>query len=283
MPPLHRRKTKSLNDLRNIWALGRVLLSDPVEFCDRSRNLLMLRITQMFLRNGPRATYSERMCYSDGLRALSCKLRRDLFVIVGESELHKTQDRISRLTSELEIRGGLPFPTFYNADSTIRELCYALCRVLEPEIVLETGIAYGASSAAILEALHKNGKGTLHSIDLPPLRDRESHTYIGTMVSPEYKHRWHMHLGDSQRELPRLFASGIGKVDVFLHDSGYQVTKVELDVVWNHMSSRGVLIVNNIGKNPAFAEFVKRKNLDSWFVIEQREKQGDLTGVILSI
>jgi len=44
---------------------------------------------------------------------------------------------------------------------------YVFCRHFQPEIVIETGVYYGASSAFILKALEANGKGHLYSIDLP--------------------------------------------------------------------------------------------------------------------
>ena len=43
----------------------------------------------------------------------------------------------------------------------------AMLRELKPECVVETGIANGVSSAYILLALHRNQRGTLHSIGLP--------------------------------------------------------------------------------------------------------------------
>ena len=56
------------------------------------------------------------------------------------------------------------------ADSLLARLCYLSCRLIDPEVVIETGVAYGVSSAFILKALQENDRGTLYSIDLPPLR-----------------------------------------------------------------------------------------------------------------
>jgi len=46
-------------------------------------------------------------------------------------------------------------------------LLYALVRVFQPEVVVETGVGPGGSSAFILNALERNGFGHLYSIDLP--------------------------------------------------------------------------------------------------------------------
>jgi predicted O-methyltransferase YrrM len=46
---------------------------------------------------------------------------------------------------------------------------YACRRLMEPELVADTGVAHGFSTAAILQALEDNQKGRLISIDLPQL------------------------------------------------------------------------------------------------------------------
>lgn len=47
-------------------------------------------------------------------------------------------------------------------------ILYSIIKVFKPEIVVETGVVRGASSAFILCAMHENCKGHLYSIDLPP-------------------------------------------------------------------------------------------------------------------
>src|ERR1700730_3535120 len=136
----------------------------------------------------------------------------------------------------------------------------------------------------ILAALHKNQQRTLHSIHLPPIADRAV-TYIGIMVPNGYKYRWHLHSGSSRRLIPTLFGGGLRQVDFFVHDSRnvFAVLKMELEIVWPHLAPHGAIVVNNIGRNTAFADFVKENNIESWLVIEQKAKKGDLTGVILRV
>lgn len=45
----------------------------------------------------------------------------------------------------------------------------AAVRLVKPDIMVETGVARGASSAVALAAMQENDRGHLHSIDLPPL------------------------------------------------------------------------------------------------------------------
>ena len=53
-------------------------------------------------------------------------------------------------------------------------------------------------------------------------------------------------------------------------------------MVWPHLASGGAMILNNIGRKATFKTFVNEKNLKCWIAIEQQEKKGDLTGVILT-
>lgn len=115
-----------------------------------------------------------------------------------------------------------------------RLLLYALVKKIKPEIVIETGVYSGASSAFILLALHQNKKGKLYSIDLSPnqlkheikkhsnnlaytledgakyYNDRE----VGYLVPNYLRSRWNLILGDSKDELPVLLGKK-GKCDIF--------------------------------------------------------------------
>src|SRR5207245_2447859 len=44
---------------------------------------------------------------------------------------------------------------------------YMLVLLMQPRIVVETGVEHGVSSWIVLLAMERNGKGALHSIDLP--------------------------------------------------------------------------------------------------------------------
>ena len=67
-------------------------------------------------------------------------------------------------------------------------ILYALIRLLRPETVIEVGVASGASSAHLLNALHRNGTGVLHSYDLE--------TEVGRDVPDGLRYRWALHTGE---------------------------------------------------------------------------------------
>jgi predicted O-methyltransferase YrrM len=63
--------------------------------------------------------------------------------------------------------------TSADSDSTefeVLELIGSLVRALQPEIVVETGSAFGYGSREIGKALKKNGHGRLYSLEYDPLR-----------------------------------------------------------------------------------------------------------------
>ena len=83
-----------------------------------------------------------------------------------EENAKKTLENIN-----YDLGGGADYP-----------LLYFLTRYLVPKNVLETGVAAGFSSYAILSALKKNGKGTLYSSDFPYFRIKDPERYIGIVV-----------------------------------------------------------------------------------------------------
>src|SRR5215211_6147252 len=121
--------------------------------------------------------------------------------VLDEPALEEVEEHTRQLLKD--IRGEDPFSLRWAADSLLARCCYLVCRLLEPAVVIETGVAYGVSSAFILRALEENGRGVLHSVDLPPLRpEYEKFWSIAADGAP--KGRWSLHRGSSRRVLLRL-------------------------------------------------------------------------------
>jgi predicted O-methyltransferase YrrM len=150
-------------------------------------------------------------------------------------------------------------------------LCYLACRLIKPETMVETGVAYGASSAFILRAMEENDRGTLYSVDLPPLR-REYERFWGIAVPDALKGRWKLHRGSSARILPRLFEE-IRALDVFVHDSlhTHKNMRREFDTVWPHLRNGGLLLADDVERNSAFNE-LRQKSPALWRVVKDREE-----------
>lgn len=134
-------------------------------------------------------------------------------------------------------------------DSMLARFCYLVCRLTRPQVVLETGVAYGASSAFILKALAQNGRGTLYSVDLPPLGG-ESRRYWRTLVDGDLEPRWDLKRGSARQVLPGLLDE-VGAPDLFLHDSLHTRWNMrrEFGLVWPRLRPGGMLIADDIERN----------------------------------
>ena len=143
-----------------------------------------------------------------------------------------------------------------------RSALYVLIRILKPEVVVETGVAEGASSLLMLLALERNTKGELYSIDLPsPQRALSDGVLypvyeVGSRVPSQLRERWHLILGDAREQLPKLFAQ-LGRIDIFLHDSLHTESHMlwEYRIAWLFIREGGILLSDDI--SIAFLKFCK--------------------------
>ena len=142
----------------------------------------------------------------------------------------------------------------WTARSELLNLLGALVSLIRPNVVVETGVALGFSTATILAAMRENDLGHLYSVDLPHVQyDHERET--GSAVPGELRDRWTLMLGRSEKVLPRLLRE-VEPVDLFFHDANhaYSAQLREYRAAWPHLRSGGVLVSDDVG-NPAFVEF----------------------------
>lgn len=135
---------------------------------------------------------------------------------------------------------------------------YAAIRALKPSCVVETGIANGVSSSYLLLALHKNGKGQLHSIGLADPAFLPAGKTPGWLVPAWLRSLWSIHLGDSKEVLPNLFAR-IDQPSIFIHDSlhTYEHMIWEFRVAYPHLPPGGLLFADDALWNDSFADFAR--------------------------
>jgi methyltransferase family protein len=161
----------------------------------------------------------------------------------------------------LEAKGIRPGPESFkywnDGDAGLVRAIWCLSRHLTPSNVVETGVGHGVTSRIILDALEKNGKGHLWSIDLPPL-ERAWQKQVGLAVSEGHKDRWTYIKGSSRLRLPKLLAE-LGHVDLFIHDSLHSERNVrfELNRVWRILSPSGALVVDDVDANRGFLTFTQ--------------------------
>jgi Methyltransferase domain len=105
---------------------------------------------------------------------------------------------------------------------------YAIARLQRPEHVVEVGVSSGVSSAYLLAGLKRNGRGKLHSVDLPATSSRSSNgrgaswsipagKSSGWAVPLSLRRGWDLRLGDKADVVPRL-AGELRQVDLVVYD-----------------------------------------------------------------
>ena len=190
--------------------------------------------------------------------------------ILNELALRDVEEETRRILRSVHDKNprGAQWPT----DSVLARCCYLVCRLLKPAIVVETGVAYGVSSAFILQALEENGHGVLHSVDLPPLRRGHAWSW-GVTVPETLRARWTLHRGSSVQVLPGLLEE-LGEVDVFLHDSLHTRRNMrrEFETIWPRLRSGGILLADDVERNRAFSELWSKKPA-LWRVVRDVEKR----------
>lgn len=134
-------------------------------------------------------------------------------------------DESQRFADDLASRHGAEFERLRRSillgGGADHRLLYFLTRLTRPSVVVETGVAAGWSSAAILAALARNGEGHLWSSELvydrPWLHD-DYHAYVGMVVDDHLRDRWTLLLDGDDANLPRILAE-CGEVGLFHYDS----------------------------------------------------------------
>ncbi len=150
---------------------------------------------------------------------------------------------------------------------------YVMTRLLRPDIIVETGVNEGLSSALILYAMEHNQHGKLYSIDLPNIdvelypggpRQKDGvpdEKGTGYLVPNHLRSRWELILGDAKDLLPELLPT-LPKIDVFIHDSlhSYDHMLFEYQTAWPYLKQNGILLSDDIDYNNAFADFTGEIN-----------------------
>jgi len=147
---------------------------------------------------------------------------------------------------------------------------YFIIRCMKPQSIIETGVSHGVSSWNILNALHRNGKGKLYSIDLPDhdtnlnYNMEQFKTNIGWVVPEVLKDRWELRLGDSKKLLPELLKE-LGTIDIFFHDSdhSYDFMMFEYNTSYPFIREGGLLLSDDVHVHTAFEDFVSAKNMQA--------------------
>ena len=155
------------------------------------------------------------------------------------------------------------------------ELLYFLTRFLQPEVTVETGVAKGFSTQAVLKALAKNENGHLYSSEFPNPRESEEERATAIMVEEDLRDRWTLHVKGDAENLSTILRA-VDYIDILHYDSDKRYTgrAFAMDLVRDAMGKDWVLVMDDIDDDLYFHDYVQRTDRP-WRVLRV---EGDYTG-----
>jgi hypothetical protein len=168
------------------------------------------------------------------------------------------QATVDELTARGLKVGRGEFGGWDDGDARFVRIAWCLARHLRPERILETGVARGLTTRALLEALRRNAGGHLWSVDLPPLLEHSLGRETAAAVPERLRDRWTLVRGSSRRVLPALI-DDLGRIGLFVHDSMHTTRNLrfELEQVWPALIPGGAILIDDVEKNVAVSQFLR--------------------------
>jgi len=158
------------------------------------------------------------------------------------------------------------------------DLIYWLVKIKKIKYSLETGVASGWSSLAILLAQKDIKNSLLISIDMPYPWIKDSFKYVGLAVPKWLRGKWELIRENDRIGLPKAFDRNI-KFGLVHYDSDKSVygKKWALNYIYSKLEVNSIFLVDDIGDNLTFHEFVKENNLKHLIV----NSKGKFIGIII--
>jgi predicted O-methyltransferase YrrM len=181
-------------------------------------------------------------------------------------EIEKSQTRVHVATDRLGGAAALDF-------------LYRCIKLQKAKSVIETGVAYGWSSFAILAAMSEIGGGSLVSIDFPQFGT--SGQSVGLAVPPELKKNWNLLTGPD-RQLLQPAIKQLGQLDLCHYDSDKSVggRKFAYPLLWSALKVGGIFIADDIADNRSFVEFANEVKREPLIIATHESKGTKYIGVI---
>jgi predicted O-methyltransferase YrrM len=133
---------------------------------------------------------------------------------------------------------------------------FHLAEYIQARTVIETGVAYGWSSLALLLSIQKRD-GVLISTDLP-YAGMDNDPYVGCVVPDELRGNWKLLRGADRQRLPEAIRIA-GGLDLCHYDSdkSFAGRMWAYPRLWDALRPGGLFISDDIGDNMGFADFTR--------------------------
>jgi len=152
-----------------------------------------------------------------------------------------------------------------------RIVWYALVRIYQPLVVVESGTEKGLGTLIIDRALEKNGRGKLYTLDID--------IYSGGLLDENDRQRINLVIGDSIDSLGK-----IENIDFFIQDSNHSLVyeRLELETLEKNLSEKAVVISDNAHESNALFDWSQKLGRNYLFVSERSKNHwhvGDGIGI----
>jgi predicted O-methyltransferase YrrM len=160
-------------------------------------------------------------------------------------------------------------PLRWNAERELFILLNCLVTSIKPDLVMETGVANGITTQAIMSALEANrNDGSLHSFDILP-ETKSAYTGLGN---------WHFHLLKPKRADKQILSvsANLPQVDLWVHDSdhGYRWQFFEYRLAHERLRKGGILVSDDIDATTAWVEVTREYFKKSFVIFDHRKFVG---------
>lgn len=148
-------------------------------------------------------------------------------------------------------------PASWDTPTRTKELLFRLTRAVQPETIIEIGVANGASTRVFLQAVNINNKGLLHSYDL-------NHN-CKKVIDVGDAARWEFHwlCGGRNSYIVRQIANSIREfeqIDILFCDADFRTDwRIhEFNLALEFLSPGGYLILRGIDTSRACSDFMMK-------------------------
>jgi hypothetical protein len=193
-----------------------------------------------------------------------------LKTLTGQDNLPQLQDLFPEvITQAQELEEKAPVKMGGSGATTF---IYHLVKKSTAQKLIETGVAYGWSSLAILLAVENNKEAKLISNDMPYV-SMNNEDYVGCII-PEYlKNHWELQRLPDVKGIPLALKKFNNEINFCHYDSdkSYTGRMWASPLLWNALSKNGFFIADDINDNLAFKHFCESVNRTP-VIIEHNKK-----------
>lgn len=140
------------------------------------------------------------------------------------------------------------------------ELIYQVCEAVEAKCVVETGVAHGFSTLAMLLSVTKRG-GHVYSVDMPAVMLKDA-SEVGAVVPARLRASWTLFRYPDSVGLSKALAQ-VDCLDFCHYDSdkSYEGRSLCYPLLWKKLRSGGIFMSDDVADNTAFRDFSEELGL----------------------